>query len=101
MQWRLQQRQLVRWSSSFRTHTCGDLREDTHDGQRVTLSGWVDAIRPFGPISFISLRDRHGITQLVLEKSLLDSAGACPYCVFVGLSVHRDRVQCKSTGANL
>ncbi|KAL4171841.1 hypothetical protein KRP22_007019 [Phytophthora ramorum] len=57
--------------SSFRTHSCGELRQEQHDGQRVTLSGWVDAIRPFGPISFLSLRDRHGVTQLVLEKDFL------------------------------
>lgn len=62
-------------SSSFRSHTCGELREDLHDGQRVVLSGWVDAIRPFGPISFLSLRDRHGSTQLVLEKDFLERAG--------------------------
>uniref|UniRef100_K3WJ49 Aminoacyl-transfer RNA synthetases class-II family profile domain-containing protein n=1 Tax=Globisporangium ultimum (strain ATCC 200006 / CBS 805.95 / DAOM BR144) TaxID=431595 RepID=K3WJ49_GLOUD len=64
-------------SSAFRTHTCGDLCADhAQGGERVRLSGWVDAIRPFGPISFISLRDRHGITQLVLEKNLLESADA-------------------------
>lgn len=42
----------------------------------MTLSGWVDALRPFGPISFVSLRDRHGVTQLVLEKELLEAADA-------------------------
>lgn len=72
---------VARWSrsasSSFRSHTCGELREeDAHSGRRVLLSGWVDAVRPFGPISFVSLRDRHGITQLVLEKELLESVGA-------------------------
>lgn len=51
----------------------------------MTLSGWVDAIRPFGPISFISLRDRHGVTQLVLEKNLLDAAGA--YRSYVSFSL--------------
>ncbi|KAJ0401134.1 hypothetical protein ATCC90586_000234 [Pythium insidiosum] len=63
-------------SSSFRSHTCGELREDTHLGKRVTLSGWVDAVRPFGPISFVSLRDRFGVTQLVLEKAQLDADSA-------------------------
>ncbi|KAE8994664.1 Aspartate--tRNA(Asp/Asn) ligase [Phytophthora fragariae] len=65
----------ARCLSSFRTHSCGELRLESHEGQRVTLSGWVDAIRPFGPISFLSLRDRHGVTQLVLEKDFLQSAG--------------------------
>ncbi|KAG6952248.1 hypothetical protein JG688_00013368 [Phytophthora aleatoria] len=65
---------LARPFSSFRTHSCGELRQDPHEGQRVTLSGWVDAIRPFGPISFLSLRDRYGVTQLVLEKEFLQSS---------------------------
>uniref|UniRef100_A0AAV1TQK5 Aminoacyl-transfer RNA synthetases class-II family profile domain-containing protein n=1 Tax=Peronospora matthiolae TaxID=2874970 RepID=A0AAV1TQK5_9STRA len=60
--------------SSFRTHSCGELRQSPHEGQSVTLSGWVDALRPFGPVSFVSLRDRYGVTQLVLEKDFLQSA---------------------------
>ncbi|ETN23498.1 aspartate-tRNA ligase [Phytophthora nicotianae INRA-310] len=65
---------LARSFSSFRTHSCGELRQEPHEGQRVTLSGWVDAVRPFGPISFLSLRDRYGVTQLVLEKDFLQSS---------------------------
>ncbi|TDH71833.1 hypothetical protein CCR75_001777 [Bremia lactucae] len=65
---------IARSLSSFRTHSCGELRHDSHEGQCVTLSGWVDAIRPFGPISFLSLRDRYGVTQLVLEKDFLKTA---------------------------
>ena len=68
---RLQTRQF----SAFRSHTCGDLRHDHNVGEQVVLSGWVDAIRPFGPMSFVSLRDRYGITQLVLEKAALSHAG--------------------------
>ncbi|KAG2519831.1 hypothetical protein JM16_005859 [Phytophthora kernoviae] len=64
---------LARSFSSYRTHSCGELRHDKHEAQRVTLSGWVDAIRPFGPISFLSLRDRYGVTQLVLEKEFLQT----------------------------
>ncbi|RLN93520.1 hypothetical protein BBJ28_00019036, partial [Nothophytophthora sp. Chile5] len=65
---------VARHFSSFRTHSCGELRKDADAGERVTLSGWVDAIRPFGPISFLSLRDRYGVTQLVLEKEFLAAA---------------------------
>ncbi|KAI9915740.1 hypothetical protein PsorP6_006879 [Peronosclerospora sorghi] len=65
---------IARTFSLYRTHSCGELRKELHDGQRVTLSGWIDAIRPFGPISFLTLRDRYGITQFVLKKDFIESA---------------------------
>lgn len=51
----------------YRTHTCGELRL-TNLNSEVTLSGWVQRIRDFGAMSFIDLRDRYGITQLVVDE---------------------------------
>jgi aspartyl-tRNA synthetase len=61
----------------YRTHTCGELRT-TDSGKEVTLAGWVQTIRKFGSITFIDLRDRYGITQLLIGEELNDQLDKQP-----------------------
>jgi len=71
-----------------RTVNCGELRA-THSGKTVVLNGWVHRKRDHGGITFINVRDRYGITQVVVDadsaKELLDSAAELKpeYCVAI------------------
>ena len=59
----------ISYKTGFRTYDCGQLRID-HLNENVTLSGWIQTIRKFGSITFIDLRDRYGITQLLLNEKV-------------------------------
>src|SRR4051794_32635495 len=69
----------LRWRSvmktSYRDLTCGDARPE-HAGREVTLSGWVNRRRDMGQLIFIDLRDRYGITQVVIDAKAAPEAHA-------------------------
>ena len=59
----------------YRTHTCGELNL-SQVGDAVALAGWVQRVRNLGAMSFVDLRDRYGITQLVIDDKATDQLKA-------------------------
>src|SRR5690348_12780520 len=54
-----------------RTHTCGELTS-ANVGQDVVLLGWVHRVRDLGGVMFFDIRDRHGLTQVVIRDAALE-----------------------------
>ena len=84
----------------LRTHTCGELSK-TNEGQTVTLTGWIDSCRISGQIGFLDIRDRYGVTQVILNKELAANATSLhkeDYVKIVGEVKARPENQVKGTG---
>src|SRR4051812_11399194 len=71
----------------YRTNTCGELTI-TDKGKETTLAGWVQTIRKFGAITFIDLRDRYGMTQLLFGEELMPQLDAQPLGREFVLQIH-------------
>jgi len=54
-------------SNKYRTHRCGQVNLESK-GQDVALSGWAAKIRDMGGVTFIDLRDRYGVVQVIFES---------------------------------
>lgn len=84
----------------YRTHTCGELRIE-HAGQPVTLTGWVQTVRKFGSITFVDLRDRYGITQLLFNESLNAQLDAQPLGREFVIQVHGNAAERTNKNKNI
>jgi len=84
----------------YRTHHCGELNLP-FVGQNVTLAGWVQTIRKFGAITFIDLRDRYGITQLLMGEELQAQLDANPLGREFVIQVKGTVIERSSKNANI
>jgi aspartyl-tRNA synthetase len=84
----------------YRTHTCGELRLADKD-KTVTLAGWVQTVRKFGSITFVDLRDRYGITQLLFSEALNADLDANPLGREFVLQVNGNVNERSSKNANI
>jgi aspartyl-tRNA synthetase len=84
----------------YRTHTCGELRL-TDKGIEVSLAGWVQTVRKFGAITFVDLRDRYGITQLVFSEALNSQLDEQPLGREFVLQIHGTVLERSNKNANI
>ena len=84
----------------YRTHHCGELTIQSVN-KNVSLAGWVQTIRKFGAITFIDLRDRYGITQLLMGEELQAQLDAHPLGREFVIQVKGTVIERSSKNANI
>jgi aspartyl-tRNA synthetase len=84
----------------YRTHHCGELTIQSVN-KNVSLAGWVQTIRKFGAINFIDLRDRYGITQLLMGEELQAQLDAQPLGREFVIQVKGTVIERSSKNANI
>ena len=84
----------------YRTHHCGELTIQSVN-KNVTLAGWIQTIRKFGAINFVDLRDRYGITQLLMGEELQAQLDAHPLGREFVIQVKGTVIERSSKNANI